>query len=852
MIVPRYVMLGTAVIAVSMGSFLFSSYTSSPPPGSSRDDDGASAETIDNDWFMLQRVYPHDDIDPSLYESAKARVRQMARDNPGTTIGPWVSVGPSNVGGRITSVALHPTNSSIIYMGAASGGGWKSTDNGGTWTNIFTQSFTIGSILLDPTNPEVVYVGTGEGNPGGVAIYPGNGLWRSTDGGQDWTNLGLTATGQIGRIAIHPSSPTTIFVAALGRYRSRTQDRGIYRSTDGGTSWQRTLFVDDTTGACDVMIDPANPDRILAAMWTRYRPLTYSIINSAVSGLFLSTDAGTSWTQVTNGFPNNNASIGRISLAVAPSQPATMYAIVSNGTGVMGIYKSTNSGDAWTTVSTSTFNNEGQSWYNTFIAVHPTDPNYLLLGLTNFYRSTNGGTTWTSSSGGMHVDHHAVAFDMTNPARVVAGNDGGIFTSASTGTTWTKSLNLPISQFYAGTVDFQNPQRILGGTQDNGTPRTLTGSSNDWQSIYGGDGFYALVDPTNPNLVYAESQNGGLGYSTNGGTSFFSGTTGISSSDRKNWCTPIAMDLNTPLTLYTGTQRIYRTTNGMQNWTPISDDLTRGPNGRIGTITTIDVARSNSNVIYVGTDDGKVSVTTDGGTTWNDVTGSLPIHWVTRVTVDPDSANVMYVTLSGYLEDLSDAHIYKTINYGQNWINVGGDLPNIPLNDVIVDPVYRPNLYVASDAGVLYSTNMGGNWNVLGTGIPEVPVHDLTLHSPTRKLIAFTHGRSVWEIDLTGLTSAQTTSREVPGWFTLEQNFPNPFNPSTVIRFSVPSVSSDAKTTLRVVDIGGKEVATLVNSYLKAGSYEVRFDAQTLASGTYFYALSAGGSQQVRKMTLVK
>ncbi len=819
-----------------------------------RDDDRPLSETeaVDNDWFMLQRVYPHDDIDPALYETAKAQIRAMAHDTPGKAIAPWTTAGPSNIGGRVTCIALHPTNPSIIYMGAATGGGWKSTDNGGTWTNIFTQSYSIGSILLDPMDPEIVYLGTGEGNPGGVAIYPGNGIWRSTNGGQTWTNLGLINTGQLGNIAIHPSSPSRIFVSALGRYRSRTQERGIYRSTNSGAAWERVLFVNDTTGACDLLIDPSNPNRILAGMWTRYRPITYSVISSAVSGLFLSTDGGDTWAQVTNGFPNNTSNIGRISLAASPSQPGTMFAIVSNGTGVMGVFKSTTSGDSWTTVSTSTFNNEGQAWYNTVIAVHPTDPNYLLLGLTNFYRSTNGGTTWVGSGGTMHVDHHAIAFDMNTPTRVVVGNDGGVFTSITTGTSWTKSLNLPILQFYAGTVDFQNPQRTMGGSQDNGTPRTLTGSTNDWQSIYGGDGFYVLVDPTNPNRIYAESQNGGLGYSVNGGTSFSGGTTGIASTDRKNWCTPIAMDLTTPLTLYTGTHRLYRTTNGMQNWTAISDDLTRGPNGRIGTITTIDVAVSNPGVIYVGTDDGKVSVTTDGGTTWNDITGTLPIRCVSRVTIDPDSANVCYVTLSGYLQDLNNAHLYKTTNYGQSWINIGGNLPDIPLNDVIVDPVYRPFLYVATDAGVVYSTNQGAIWNVLSTGMPEVPVHDLTLHSPTRKLVAFTHGRSAFTIDLTGLTSVRLVDNVAPVSYKLEQNYPNPFNPSTVIRFTIPSVSAGHKTTLRVFDLRGSEIATLVDRFLKGGTYEATFDAPSLATGTYLYVLSAGDYRTERKMLLLK
>ena len=816
--------------------------------------DNESAEeqdAVDNDWFMLQRVYPHDDVDPILYENARAEIRQRALMKPATLAGQWKSIGPSNIGGRITSIALHPTNANIIYAGAAGGGVWKSLDGGVNWTNVFNGSASIGSLILSPANPQVVYVGTGEGNPGGVAIYPGNGIWRSTNGGSTWTNIGLTNTGQIGKLAIHPSSPNRIFAAALGRYRSRTQERGIYRSLDSGATWQRVLFLNDTTGACEVVIDPSNQNRIYAAMWDRYRPLTYSVINGTNTGLWLSTDGGDNWTQCKNGFPFNDAtSLGRISLAIAPSLNSTVYALASSGTGVKGIYRSTDSGNSWAQVLTgSPFSGESQVWYNNFIAVHPTDPNFVLAGMTSLYKSTDGGATWTNANSSMHVDHHAIVFDAGTPGRIVVGNDGGVFVSTNTGSTWSKSYHLPISQFYAGTIDYSNPQRALGGLQDNGTPRTMTGSDSDWSSIYGGDGFYALIDPTNPNRVYAESQNGGLGYSTNGGSSFFSGTSGIGSSDRKNWCTPIAMDLNNTLTLYTGTHLLYKTTTGMQSWSAISGDLTRGANGRIGTITTIDVSQTNSSVIYVGTDDGKVSVTTNGGSSWTNITGTLPVRWVSRVTIDPDSANIAYVTQSGYLEDVFTSHLHKTRDFGQTWTDFGGDLPNVPLNDIIVDPVYKGYFYVATDLGVMVSSNGGKNWNVLGTGFPEVPVHDLVLHSPTRTLTAFTHGRSAYSFDLTTLTSVANSLNGSPKGFRLEQNYPNPFNPTTNLRFTISKLQF---VELKIVDALGREVAVLVNEEKSPGSYTVEWNATSCASGVYFYTLKAGAFIETKKMLLVK
>ncbi len=842
MVSYRHLLIAAVTLALMTLSFIL--FGTNPRTGNEK----PAQEATDNDWFMLQRLYPHSDVDPSLYEQARNRILAMAQSQSQHAVPAWQSVGPTNIGGRITCLLLHPTNTNIIYSGSATGGVWKSNDNGTTWSNIFNESYSIGSMSFDPINPEVVYVGTGEANPGGIAIYPGNGIWRSTNGGLTWSNLGLTTTGHIGRLAIHASNPNRIFAAALGLYRSRTMDRGVYRSTDAGVSWQKVLFVNDTTGACDILIDPANSNRLLATVWTRHRPLGYSILNSANSGLWISTNGGDTWSKVANGFPANDANIGRTSLAVAPSQPNVFYALCSNGTGIRGVFRSSDSGLSWASTSTSSFS-EGQVWYNNVITVHPTDPNTVYAGMTNLYRTVNGGTSWSVVAASVHVDFHAIEYDRSNPNRIVLGSDGGVFVSTNAGASWVKSFNLPISQFYAGTIDFTNPQRYYGGLQDNGTVRTMTGTGSDWGGIYGGDGFYALVDPTNANRIYVESQNGGLAYSTNGGTSFFNGTNGIDGFDRTNWCTPIAMDLNNTLTLYTGTYRIYKTTNGMQSWTSISGDLTRGNGGRIGTITTIDVAPSNSNVVYVGTDDGKVQVTTNGGTNWNDVTGSLPTRWVTRVTADPDSANVCYVTISGYLEYAFQAHIYRTTNFGQTWAAIGGNLPNIPLNDVLVDTAARPRLYVASDAGVLYSTNYGSTWNVLGSGLPSVPVHDITLHVPTRKLVAFTHGRSAWSVDVTSLTGVSEPGNNTPGHAILYQNYPNPFNPRTTIRFDIPRPDH---VRLQVFDVLGKEIRTLLDRWVNSGSHQQEFDAGNIPSGTYIYRLQLGTSVYSRKLTVVK
>ncbi len=709
---------------------------------------------LDNDWFMTQRSYPDADIPRQAAErmrqTMRSRFSSKERIGEVNSASAWSLLGPSNIGGRIMALLIHPTNPDIIYAGAASGGLWKSTDFGGTWANVFNESFSIGALAFEPGDPNTIYVGTGENSPAGVATYPGNGVWRSTDAGATWANIGLTDIGYTAKIAINPLNPQTIYVAAVGLYRARTTERGVFKSTNRGATWNQVLFLNDTTCGIDVAIDPLDTGRVFAAMWTRYRTPHVSVITGAASGLYLSDDGGTSWLTIAGAFPNNDPNLGRISFTFAPSNPTVMYALTQSGVGWGGMYKSTNRGNTWALGYDGTGAGEGQVWYNNVVTVDPMDPTHVWAGMTTLYASTNGGTTFgpASISGFAHPDYHVIVYAPSDPNKMVIGNDGGIFTSTDGGSSWEKSYNLPITQFYAGAVSAQNSNRILGGAQDNNSMQTSNGVVNNWTYMYCCDGFYCLIDPTDSNYVYAEAQNGGLGYSINGGVGFFGGTNGMIGGDRWNWETPIAMDLEHPKTLYTGSQRVYRTTNHMQVWTAISGDLTFGNGGRVGTISTIDVSQTDSSVIYVGTDDGRVWVTTNGGGAWTDISSTLPLHWVTRVTVDPDSSRIAYVTLSGFIENDYAGHIYRTTNFGNTWTNIGTGLPNIPLNDVVVDPANRSTLFIATDLNVMRSTNLGASWSVLGTGLPEVPVHDLAFHTGDRKLVAFTHGRSAFRYTL--------------------------------------------------------------------------------------------------------
>jgi hypothetical protein len=465
-------------------------------------------------------------------------------------------------------------------------------------------------------------------------------------------------------------------------------------------------------------------------------------------------------------------------------------------------------------------------------------------------KTTNSGTSWTRQTGSVHVDQHALAFKPGDPNSLILGNDGGLYRSSNAGSSFTKVQSLPVTQYYEIGIDKANPQRLYGGTQDNGTNRTLTGAVNDWTSIYGGDGFYVIVDHTNPNVIYAESQNGYLGKSTNGGSSFSSATSGISSSEKTNWSTPVIMDPNNNNVLYYGTNKVYRTTNAASSWTAISPDLTNGNQARLGTVTTIAVAKTNSNTIIAGTDDANVWITTNSGTNWTKVSSSLPYRWVTRVAFDPTNDNIAYVTYNGLKWRDPQPHVFRTTNRGQTWTDISSNLPDAPVNAFDIDP-NRPNvLFVGSDVGAYVSFNSGGSWQFLGSGLPMVSVYDFKIHPTANYLVAGTHGRSMYKIDLAQVVGVQQTSAEVPEGYYLSQNYPNPFNPSTKISYRLSAADN---VELKVYDITGKIITSLVNAKQSAGSYEVEFNAAGLSSGVYFYALIVNGQQAgVKRMTLLK
>jgi photosystem II stability/assembly factor-like uncharacterized protein len=822
--------------------------------------DKTEKKNIPSDWFYTQRAYPNDHIPYEKYfEAVERKNLEETRDNSGLI---WNPSGPSNVGGRITAIAVDPANTNIIIAGAAAGGIFKTTNGGLNWapkTDHF-PSLSIGAIEMNPFNPNIIYCGTGESNSA-IDNYPGFGIIKSTDKGDSWNFLGLQQALHIGAISISPQNTDLMFAAVL-TYRSASEDKGIYKSNDGGVNWTRVLFVSDSTGGIDVKIDPSDSNIVYASMWERVRfPPNFSKTGGISSSLYRSADAGNTWTrlQSTYGLPNSTSTTGRINIAIAPSNPNTVYAVYKNSSNnnIAGVYKSTNKGLNWSAMTMSGLSSGGFSWYFGLIKVDPVDPNKVYVGDIDLFRSTNGGSwfnlteSYSGSFDQQHPDQHVLWINPSNTNFLINGNDGGIFRSTNGGgeNNWTKLYDLPVSQFYAGSIDYLMPQRKYGGTQDNGTMRTLTGSTDDWDFIYGGDGFHTFVDYTNSNIIYAESQYGGIGRSTDGGLNFNYIAGGLTG--RFNWSTPYILDIANPAILYLGTHMLFRTTNRGNSWTAISPDLTHGPNGRLGTLTAVSsaVLPDSQRVIITGADDSKVSISTNSGTSWNDISGSLPNRYVTDVLIDKRNPSIAYVTLSGFNQDLRNPHVFRTVNYGTDWTDISGNLPDIPVNSVIIDYNRDSVLYAGTDAGVYYTRNLGESWQLLGAGLPNSPVFDLAFHPPTQKLVAITHGRSMFEIDVTNLPLSVNQISTAAEAFKLYQNYPNPFNPGTVISYSL---KENGYVTLKIFDILGKEVATLVNAKQNAGTYNVEWDAGKYNSGVYFYKLSTEKFSDTKRMILLK
>jgi len=687
------------------------------------------------------------------------------------------NIGPA-AGGRVARVTGVPGNPMLFYAAAASGGVWMSGDGGTTWKAIFDDQpiSSIGSIAVAPSDPNVIYVGSGEANIRGN-VAAGNGIYKSTDAGKTWTHV-WNQEGQIGTMVVHPKNPDIAFAAVLGHAFGPNPERGVYRTRDGGKTWQQVLKKNSDTGASDVTIDATNPNILFAGLWQARRFPWDLQSGGPGSGLYSSRDGGDTWKPITgHGLPDGI--LGKIGVAIAPSDGQRVYALIEAEKG--GLFRSDNGGEDWELVSANRALRQ-RAWYYSTLAVNPSNPNEVWFPQVPMLKTIDGGKTIEYVKGIQHGDNHDIWFDPIDPRRRIVGNDGGVNVTRNGGQSW-YAAPLPISQFYHVSVDMRRPYDVAGAMQDLGTAQGPSNSLNgggihltDWHDVGGGEAGHVYSDPSDPNIVYAGEYLGILTrYDHRTGESRNvsawpenpSGKGGEEMKYRFQWTAPIAGSPHDPKVVYHGAQVIFRTRDGGQHWDVISPDLTRndktkqkwsggpitGDNTGVETFCTVfAIAESpkQKGLIWAGTDDGLVQVTTDDGKNWKNVTAAMPDfpEWGTVSMIEPSpfDANTAYVVVDAHRLDNMHPYLYATSDLGLTWKRIDGDLPqDVYLHAVREDPKKRGQLYLGTERGVMYSPDHWKDWRPLKLNMPTVAVHDLQVKDDN--LVVATHGRSLWILD---------------------------------------------------------------------------------------------------------
>jgi photosystem II stability/assembly factor-like uncharacterized protein len=690
----------------------------------------------------------------------------------------WRHIGPAAFGGRIDDVEAVPGRPSTIFVATASGGIFKTVNNGVTWKPVFDEegvSLSIGDLAVAPSDPNIVWAGTGEPNNRQSSSW-GDGVYKSIDGGETWTHVGLRDTHHIGRVVIHPANPDIVYVAALGHLWGPNAERGLFRTRDGGRNWEKVLYVDPDTGAVDVALG-ADGRTLFAATYQRRRRGWGFVGGGPGSGLHRSFDGGTTWQKLAGGLPSGN--VGRIGIDISRSHQNIVYAVVEHKEG--GIFRSEDLGTTWTKQNSL---NQRPSYYSQ-IRVDPQNPNRLWKLASPLFTSIDAGKTWRSDTTGdrIHVDHHGLWINPGDPEHLMLGNDGGLYFSYDGSRSWHFVDNLPIGQYYDISVDTREPYWVYGGTQDNGTwaipSRTYSQlgiMNSDVVNIAYGDGFYTQPDPNDPRTVYANSQSGRtylVDFDTREEKGIRPVPVDAKETYRFNWSTPLLISPHDSKVVYYGGNKLFRTADRGHTWRVISPDLTRNADWKklplmgpersddtlsrddgvsdFGTITTITESPAQANLLYVGTDDGNVQMTSDGGKTWRDVTSRFKLpgaRWVSRVLASRHGAGTAFVAFDGHQDDDFKPYIFQTRDHGATWTSIAGDMPDgMVVNALEEHPRRQGVLFAGTEFGLFVTMNGGANWTLVRGNLPRVPVDDIVFNERTNDLVLGTHGRSIIILD---------------------------------------------------------------------------------------------------------
>jgi photosystem II stability/assembly factor-like uncharacterized protein len=806
-------------------------------------------------FLLAQPASSPDEINHSNQVRKALAEKSILKDYPVRNIGPTVQ------GGRIVDIEVNVNNTKEYYLGLASGGIFKTQNNGITFTPVFdnNDAIGIGDFALSPSDPTILYVGTGEKNSS-RSSYAGSGVYKTTDGGKTWQHLGLTGTQHIGKIIIHPTDNNTVWVAAIGALYTKNIDRGVFKTTDGGKTWKKTLFVSDSTGIIDMVINPANPNQLFAASWDRSRKAWDFKEGGEGSSIYRSDDGGETWTKSIAGFPQGNQ-VGRIGLDISAANPNVVYAILDNqgevpqtekpkddgklksedfknmskenfqklddkkldeflkdnrfpqkydskkvkkevaegkylpkalyeylggdananlfNTKIIGaeLYRSDDSGATWKKMNS--YDLDGvfftYGYYFAEMRVDPSNVDNVYIYGVPLLKSKDGGVTWNHldtlrGEQDIHVDHHALWINPKDGNHILLGNDGGLYVSYDEGAYWKHINNMPVGQFYTVNVDMETPYNVYGGLQDNGvlkgSSKSIPNVSKHWERIGGGDGMFVAPDPRNSKLVYWGFQFGNY-FRVEPGKQPARITPRNDIGEqayRWNWRTPIILSKHNPDIVYMAAQKVFRSLNKSENWETISDDLTKNKKqGDVpfSTISSLAESPLKFGLLYVGTDDGNVWVSKNGGGSWENISAGLPQNkWISSVSPSPHDEATVLVSLNGYRDDDFKTYLFASTDYGKTWKSVKGNLPESVANVIIQDPVNADLFYCGLDNGTYVSLDKGATWHFFN-GMLNVASYDMLVHPRDNELVVGTHGRSVFVANVKPLQSLRNVNKAI-------------------------------------------------------------------------------------------
>ncbi len=719
-----------------------------------------------------------------LAGSAAAQTLDTARVEKAAAALAFRAIGPALMSGRIADVEVHPRNRSVWYVAAGSGGVWKTTNAGTTWTPIFDDqpSYSIGEITLDPTNPEIVWVGTGE-NVSGRHVGWGDGVYKSRDGGRTWQRMGLPKSEHIGRILVHPKDGNVVLVAAEGGLWSAGGERGVYRTRDGGITWAPVLQIDEHTGVTDLEFDPGNPDVVYAAAYQRRRHVWGFLAGGPKSGIYKSTDGGSTWRRLATGLPRGD--IGKIGLAVTPAHPSLVYATIEAGAAERGFYRSMDRGESWEKRNGYISGGTGPHYYQE-IEASPVNADLVYQMDVFLHVTRNGGATFDYLETGhdKHSDNHALWIDPANGRHLLVGTDAGLYESFDEGATWRHFRNLPVSQFYKVALSNTEPfYHLLGGAQDLGTihgpSRTLNRDgirNQDWYVPFGADGYGVAIDPRDDNLLYLMSQEGNLHRRDRRNEEPLNVRPQPGPGDppeRWNWDSPLLLSPHDPDRIYFGSQRLWRSDDRGHSWTAVSGDLTLGANryerpfmgrtwsvdalhdnaamSKYATLTAISESPLQAGTLIVGTDDGLVQVTTDGGRSWvraGALPGLPPLSFVNDVEASLTDPRTFYVVADAHKIGDFSPYVYESVDGGRSWRSIAANLPKGTIVWSIQQDHVKPELlFAGTEFGIWYTPNRGGDWFKLSGGVPTISFRDLKIHRRDGDLVGASFGRGFYVLD---------------------------------------------------------------------------------------------------------